>query len=51
MKASDRREQAFPAAGRRAEAMLAAAGLLAVRVDHCPDPACPVCRRRDRAAA
>jgi hypothetical protein len=36
---------------RRAEAMLAAAGLRATRVERCPDPACPLCARSGRAAA
>jgi hypothetical protein len=36
---------------RRAEAMLAAAGLRATRVERCPDPACPLCPRSGRAAA
>ncbi|HUU61217.1 MAG TPA: hypothetical protein VMX37_02375 [Acidimicrobiia bacterium] len=51
MEGSDRGEQTFPAGGRRAEAMLAAAGLQAVRVERCPDPACPVCTPPDRVAA
>jgi len=45
------REQDLPAAARRVEDLLAAAGLRAIRVDRCPDPACPVCARLERAAA
>ncbi len=45
------REQDPPAAARQVEDVLAAAGLRAVRVDRCPDPACPVCARLERAAA
>ncbi len=50
-KPQDGRDQAQRAGVGRAEAMLAAAGLRVVRVDRCPDPACPVCTRPDRAAA
>jgi hypothetical protein len=46
--------QSQPAARDRAPdavAVLAAAGLRAQRVERCPDPGCPICLRRDRAAA
>ena len=35
----------------RVEAMLAEAGLSPLRVERCPDPACPLCARAGRAAA
>jgi len=46
-----RSDHDLPAAVRRVEDVLAAAGLRVIRVDRCPDPSCPVCGRLERAAA